>query len=173
MLCFLTAELTAIGAITGMLSGVNGNLAVIGVAVATLIYTAWGGLRASLVTDRWQAFLLIGLLGIVGGFALERLPAAGTVTAMPQVPTGAALGVALTLVIAVTAANLFHQGYWQRLWAARDNTALGQGALLGGVITVVVVAVVGGLGIAAATSGTDLGTPPIPFSRCWPAPRPG
>lgn len=163
MLCFLTAELTAIGAITGMLSGVNGNLAVIGVAVATLIYTAWGGLRASLVTDRWQAFLLIGLLVIVGGFALARLPEAGQVSAMPQVPATAALGVALTLVIAVTAANLFHQGYWQRLWAARDNTALGQGALLGGVITVIVVAVVGGLGIAAAISGTDLGTPPIPF----------
>lgn len=74
MLCFLTAELTAIGAITSLLSGVNGNLAVLGVAVATLIYTTWGGLRASIVTDQWQAFLLIGLLAIVGFVAMDRLP---------------------------------------------------------------------------------------------------
>lgn len=162
MLCFLTAELTAIGAITSLLSGVNGNLAVLGVAIATLIYTAWGGLRASIVTDQWQAFLLIGLLAIVGFVAMERLPDLQMAEA-PSAPVGSALGVALTLVIAVTAANLFHQGYWQRLWSARDTSALRSGALLGGAVTIVVVAVVGGLGIAAAMSGADLGSPPIPF----------
>ena len=162
MLCFLTAELTAIGAITSLLSGVNGNLAVLGVAIATLIYTAWGGLRASIVTDQWQAFLLIGLLTIVGFVAMDRLPELQASNA-PSAPVGSALGVALTLVIAVTAANLFHQGYWQRLWSARDTSALRSGALLGGVVTIIVVAVVGGLGIAAAMSGADLGSPPIPF----------
>lgn len=162
MLCFLTAELTAIGAITSLLSGVNGNLAVLGVAVATLIYTTWGGLRASIVTDQWQAFLLIGLLAIVGFVAMDRLPELQMADA-PSAPVGSALGVALTLVIAVTAANLFHQGYWQRLWSARDISALRSGALLGGLVTIIVVAVVGGLGIAAAMSGADLGSPPIPF----------
>jgi Na+/proline symporter len=58
-LCFLTAELTAVGAITQMLSGVPAWVAVMGVTVATLIYTTWGGLRASLLTDRWQAWLLL------------------------------------------------------------------------------------------------------------------
>lgn len=163
MLCFLTAELTAIGAITSLLSGINGNIAVVGVAIATLIYTAWGGLRASLMTDRWQSVLLIGLLLIVGGVTLKQLPSLGQAAPLPAVPTATALSVALTLVIAVTAANLFHQGYWQRLWAARDATALGRGAVFGGVITVIVVAVVGTLGILAATSGVDIGSPPIPF----------
>ncbi|SDW55309.1 sodium:solute symporter family transporter [Marinobacter mobilis] len=163
MLCFLTAELTAIGAITHLLSGINGNIAVLGVAIATLIYTAWGGLRASLVTDRWQAVLLTGLLLIVGGFALNQLPSLGQAAPMPAVPTATAFSVALTLIIAVTAANLFHQGYWQRLWAAQDAKALGRGALLGGLVTVIVVAVVGALGILAATSGVDIGSPPIPF----------
>jgi SSS family solute:Na+ symporter len=164
MLCFLIAELTAIGAITSMLSDVNPALVIIGVAVATLIYTAGGGLRASLMTDRWQAWLLLALLVVVGTVAMQRLPHIDTAAInMPGIPVGSALGVALTLVIAVTAANLFHQGYWQRVWSARDGAALGQGALLGGVITVIVVIVVGGLGIAAAMSGTDLGSPPIPF----------
>lgn len=162
MLCFLTAELTAIGAITAMLSGINGNLVVLGVAITTLIYTAWGGLRASIVTDQWQAFLLIGLLAIVGFVGFGQLPELSTAR-LPEVPAASALSVALTLVIAVTAANLFHQGYWQRLWSARDTGSLSRGAMLGGAITVIVVALVGGLGILAALSGTDLGNPPIPF----------
>ncbi|WP_166253096.1 sodium:solute symporter family transporter [Marinobacter salicampi] len=163
MVCFLIAELTAIGAITGLLSGLDGSVAILGVAIATLVYTAWGGLRASLVTDRWQALLLIALLAVVGIVGIQQLPAMSQTAALPDIPTGSALAVALTLVIAVTAANLFHQGYWQRVWSARDGAELGRGALLGGLITVLVVVVVGGLGIVAAMSGTDLGSPPIPF----------
>ncbi|SDJ69369.1 sodium:solute symporter [Billgrantia gudaonensis] len=163
MACFLAAELTAIGSITALLSDVPPGLVIIGVAVTTLLYTAVGGLRASLATDRWQAWLLIALLLVVGGVALVRLPAMPDAAALPSVPVGSALGVALTLIIAVTAANLFHQGYWQRVWAARDDRALGRGAWLGGGTTVLVVALVGGLGMLAAMSGVALGEPPIPF----------
>ncbi len=80
-----------------------------------------------------------------------------------MVPTGNALAVALTLIIAVTAANLFHQGYWQRLWAARDERALDAGAALGAVATVLVVMLAGALGMLAVMAGTDLGQPPLPF----------
>lgn len=163
MLCFLAAELTAIGAITSMLSKIPGGVAVIGVAAATLIYTAVGGLRASLVTDRWQAWLLIALLVLVGLTATAGHPDVAFQAPMPGVPAAEALSVALALVIAVTAANLFHQGYWQRVWAARDGGALGRGALLGGAVTVVVVALVGGLGMLAAMAGVPLGDPPIPL----------
>ncbi|WP_336366794.1 sodium:solute symporter [Marinobacter sp. C2H3] len=162
MLCFLTAELTAIGGITALLSDLNGGLVILGVAITTLVYTAVGGLRASIITDQWQALLLIGLLAIVGLVAVGKLPDAQP-AALPDIPTSVALSVALTLVIAVTAANLFHQGYWQRLWSARDTSALSRGAVLGGVVTILVVLVVGGLGILAAMNGTDLGNPPIPF----------
>lgn len=163
MAIFLAAELTAIGGITTLLSDVPGSTVVIGVALTTLLYTALGGLRASLATDRWQAGLLIALLAVVGWVGWQRLPALPDEAVIPSIPTGSALGVALTLVIAVTAANLFHQGYWQRVWAAKSGQALGRGAVLGGVITIVVVAVVGGLGILAAMSGTSLGEPPMPF----------
>lgn len=163
MLCFLAAELTAIGAITSMLSQIPGGIAVVGVAAATLLYTAVGGLRASLVTDRWQAWLLVALLALVGLAATAGNPDVTFQAPMPGVAAADALGVALALIIAVTAANLFHQGYWQRVWAARDGAALGRGALLGGAVTVVVVAVVGGLGMLAAMAGVPLGDPPIPL----------
>ena len=162
MLCFLAAELTAIGSITALLSDLNGDLVIIGVAVTTLIYTAWGGLRASLATDRWQALLLMGLLAAVLFVDWKHLPAT-EFSEMPGIPFWSAVSVALTLVLAVTAANLFHQGYWQRVWAARDNASLWKGSMLGGATTIVVVAIVGGLGMSAAMAGLDLGQPPIPF----------
>ncbi|SFR61140.1 Na+/proline symporter [Marinobacter daqiaonensis] len=163
MLCFLAAELTAIGAITGLLSELNGQIVIIGVAVTTLIYTTWGGLRASLATDRWQALLLMALLAAVLFVDWKHLPAVPESARLPGIPFWSAVSVALTLVLAVTAANLFHQGYWQRVWAARDSASLWKGAVLGGGTTIVVVAVVGALGMSAAMAGLDLGEPPIPF----------
>jgi Na+/proline symporter len=146
-----------------MLAGLPPALPIVGVAVATLIYTTWGGLRASILTDRWQAWLLLALLVVVGGAAWQAAPQVPPDRAWPSAPPSIGLSVALTLVIAVTAANLFHQGYWQRVWAARDMRALNAGALLGGLSTVAVVALVGGLGMLAAASGADLGQPPAPF----------
>lgn len=163
MACFLAAELTAIGAIASLLSEVPPALVVIGVALVTLVYTVLGGLRASLATDRWQAWLLLALLALVAGVALWRLPPLPAEAVMPSAPTGSALSVALTLVIAVTAANLFHQGYWQRIWAAENDRALGRGALLGGASALVVILAIGALGMLAAMHALPLGEPPIPF----------
>lgn len=161
--CFLAAELTAIGAITSLLSDVPPALVIISVAVTTLLYTVLGGLRASLATDRWQAWLLLALLMAVASVTLWRLPAMPNNAVLPSLPMGSSLSVALTLVIAVTAANLFHQGYWQRVWAAKDSASLGKGAWLGGGMTVLVIMVIGGVGIMAAMSGVSLGEPPMPF----------
>lgn len=172
MMCFLTAELTAVGGITALLSELPPALSVLGVAIATLIYTTVGGLRASIVTDSWQAWLLILLLAVVGVALAWVMPGAvtvpsagtsGTGPTLQAAPLGVQVSVALTLVIAVTAANLFHQGYWQRVWAARDGRALGRGAWLGALTTVAAIALVGGLGLHAAGVGIPLGEPPLPF----------
>jgi Na+/proline symporter len=163
MLCFITAELTAIGSITAMLSELPGSAVIVAVSVTTLIYTTWGGLRASLVTDKWQAWLLLLLLAVVVVVVLVHLPAGGTPLAWPTAPLEASLSVALTLVIAVTAANMFHQGYWQRLWSARDDSELRRGAGLGGLLTVPVMLIMGALGMLSMALGKSPGSPPIPF----------
>jgi len=163
MLCFLAAELTAVGGLTAMLSDIPPAWAVLAVAASTLAYTAWGGLRASLATDRWQAWLMLALLAVVLLALWPALSHAPAPLVWPQVPMADALPVALTLVIAVTVANLFHQGYWQRIWSAKDDTALRQGAWLGSWTTVLVVGVVGGLGTLAVALGRDLGQPPLPL----------
>lgn len=116
-------------------------------------------------TDRFQAWLILALL-VLAAYAFLGPPEAPASAAPPTAlgePLGVGIEVALTLLIAVTAANMFHQGYWQRVWAARDVTALHRGVVIGSLTTVPVVALVGYLGYAAAASGLELGTPPAPF----------
>lgn len=165
MAFFVTAELTAVGAVTAILSGADPRLAVLAVAVITLAYTTYGGLRASIRTDSWQAWLLLALLGVAGVAILVALPSPGAALSASGLLglDRAGAEAAVTLVLAVTAANLFHQGYWQRVWAARDDAALSRGALLGAALTAPVVLVVGLLGIVAAGAGVALGDPPAPF----------
>ena len=155
MFVFLAAELTAVGGAVTLLSGTDRLIPIIAVAAATAIYTAWGGLPASLATDRWQGLLVLALVTAVavavavdvdgpGQRALD-----GGLTGVSQ--TG--LEVFIVLVIAITAANFFHQGFWQRVWAAESDQALRRGALLGGLLVLPILFVLGLSGMVAAGGG--------------------
>lgn len=152
---FVAAELVAVGGVVEIIGGVPRSVTVLAVVAATLAYTAYGGLRASLRTDRWQGWLVMALLAVAAVAAVDT-----TAAPVDAVRDAGLLGAdriglesAAALVIAVTAANLFHQGYWQRVWAARDDRTLRRGALVGAVITVPVVFVAGALGMVAAGAG--------------------
>src|SRR5690606_29471240 len=71
MAVFVTAELVAIGGVVELLGGVPPRATVLVVVAATLLYTAYGGLRASLVTDRWQSWIIMVLLGVAAAVALS------------------------------------------------------------------------------------------------------
>ncbi|WNV77631.1 sodium:solute symporter family transporter [Geodermatophilus sp. DSM 44513] len=164
MLVALAAELTAIGAVLGRLSGLDPRVGVVAVAAVTTLYTAHGGLRASIRTDAWQGWLLLLLLGVVGIAVVRALPDSGPQDAGRLLAVdGAGLEGAATLVVAVLATSLFHNGYWQRVWSARDERALTRGALLGAAMRVLVVLPAGVVGLLAAASAVDLGNPPVPF----------
>lgn len=167
MLFFVMAELTAIGAVVSILSGASTVFVIVAVAAATLVYTTLGGLRASMVTDRFQAWLILALLAAAAyavlGIGLVEAPDGPAGATAPAAPLRLGLEVAATLIIAVTAANMFHQGYWQRVWAARSDRALRIGAAVGSLATIPVVAILGYLGYVAAVRGLELGTPPAPF----------
>jgi solute:Na+ symporter, SSS family len=156
MAVFVTAELLAVASVVELLGGVPRAVTVLAVAAVTLAYTAIGGLRASLATDRWQAVLVVVLLVL----AATAVAANGAAAPVVDVEAAGLLAVdrvgveaALTLVIAVTAANVFHQGYWQRVWAARDDRTLRRGALLGAAGAAPVVLAVGLAGILATSRG--------------------
>lgn len=160
MFLFVAAELTAIGGVASLLAGESaGTMTRLGpvaaVAFVTLAYTAWGGLPASLRTDRWQAWLVLALalvaVGVVLVVAGNPLPAMTAGSAMADRAAG--LRSLIVLPIAVTAANLFHQGYWQRAWAAEDDQALAGGAWRGALLTAAVMLLFGAAGLLASGAG--------------------
>jgi solute:Na+ symporter, SSS family len=152
---FLAAELVAVAGLAELLGGVPRTATVVAVVAATLLYTTYGGLRASLRTDRWQSWLVMLLMVIAAAAVLTTIP--GPVETVRRSGllgiTGASVTSAATLIIAVTAANLFHHGYWQRVWSARDDRALRRGALSGAAITIPVMLLAGGFGVVAASTG--------------------
>lgn len=165
MFLFVTAELTAVAGITQIIAGVDPRFTVLAVATATLVYTSWGGLRASLITDRWQAGLIIALLAVGFVAVLGTVDGVGAAVSDRSLLGLDRIGVevAVTLIIAVTAANMFHQGYWQRVWAAADDPSLRRGAVLGALATMPVVVLVGLFGIVASGVGLGLDVSPVPF----------
>ena len=135
---FVAAELVAIGGLAELVGGVPRTVTVPTVVAATLAYTAYGGLRASLRTDRWQGWLVIVLLAAAATAAVVGVEGAGPAVRDSGLLRVDAVGLesAATLVLAVTAANMFHHGYWQRVWSAHDERALRRGALIGAALTV-------------------------------------
>ena len=163
MFTFLFAEFTAIGKAMSVLSDMDPLIPMILVGAVTVGYTAYGGLPASLRTDRIQAWvvlwLVIVLLLILFAGDISTLISdakaynpeddwsIGSMSYMDSFKSG------LALVIAITAAEMFSQGNWQRAWASENNDALKKGALLAAVLVLPLVFIMGVLGTVVAGQG--------------------
>ncbi|MBK5223254.1 MAG: sodium:solute symporter [Acidimicrobiia bacterium] len=163
MFMFVTAELTAIGDVLALpaFGGAEPWVAIVGTAVVTVAYTAYGGLPASLRTDRWQGWLMLGLLALALAALLFHVDGPGQAAldgGLTRIDRGGLESV-LVLLIALTAANLFHQAYWQRLWAATDEATLRRATTVAAGLTAVTVLAVGLTGVVAA----GLGDVSVPF----------
>ena len=64
MFIFLIAEVTAVSLLVNYISGTSLWITALIVIVSSLIYTLYGGLRASILTDNLQFFIVLILLFI-------------------------------------------------------------------------------------------------------------
>ncbi len=165
MFTFLFAEFTAIGKAMALLSGMDPLVPIILVAVVTAGYTAYGGLPASLQTDRWQGWmalwLLVALLLIVFGrdvgsllsdakaFNPEDEWSIGSITHVSK----ASFMSGLALVVAITSAEMFSQGNWQRAYASEDSQALRKGAWFAAALVFPLMLLMGVMGTVVAGGG--------------------
>ena len=161
MFVFLSAELTGIALAFNLLAGTPLVWTAIIVGLLTVAYTAYGGIRASIFTDRIQFNLILPLLAIgviavvvsldgLGG-ALD--PVRETAPQLLSLTHGAGIEFGITLVIAILAANMFHQGFWQRVYTSKDDRALRKGFGIAGAVVIPTIIVAGLLGVAAAGRG--------------------
>ena len=166
MFTFLFAEFTAIGKAMFVLSGMNPLIPMLAVGAVTTAYTAYGGLPASLQTDRFQAWVVLWLISVL--FLILFVGDIGTIISDAKAynPEGEmnwsigsmsymeSFSSGLALVVAITAAEMFSQGNWQRAWASENDDALRKGSILAAVLVFPLVFILGVLGTVVAAKGT-------------------
>ncbi len=161
MFTFLSAEMGAIARAVQLVTDSPLLLTLVLVGGATLTYTVYGGLRASIFTDNLQFLVMVPLLVLLLAVAVARLggwsaafdPVRETAPALLSLSHQPGIEFGITLIIAILAANLFHQGFWQRVYAARTDTDLRLGFLWAGVIVVPMVVAGGLFGLWAVGRG--------------------
>ena len=129
MFIFLCAEITAVSMLINYISGSPLWITAALVIATTLVYTLYGGLRASILTDNFQ-FLIVMILLLVcmynifaSGFISyeDVMNKSDNLLSSKYIPNYTA---GITFFIAVAATNLFHQGNWQRVFAAKNYNVL-------------------------------------------------
>jgi len=158
MFIFLCAEVTAVSILVNYISGTPLWLTATLVIVTTLVYTLYGGLKASIITDKLQFFIVIILLFICAyylffqnsdhiTFEIIKTNSQHLLSSkyIPNYTAG------LTFFIAVAATNLFHQGNWQRVFAAKNNKVLKRSLWASFIIIIPIVFFMGISGINAVS----------------------
>ncbi len=168
MFIFLCAEVTAVAVLINYISGTELWITALIVLVSTLVYTLYGGLRASIFTDNIQ-MVVIGILLLISliyinsftgsefsfEFISKKNPHLLSSSYIPSYTAG------LTFFIAVAATNLFHQGNWQRVYAAKNFETLRKSLIISFFIIIPIVFYMGFTGMVAfsidPTMRPDLG----------------
>ena len=156
MFIFLCAEVTAVAVLINYISGTELWITALIVLLATLTYTLYGGLRASIFTDNIQMIVISMLLLISISYILsntgntfsfefieQKNPQLLSSSYVPSYTAG------LTFFIAVAATNLFHQGNWQRVYAAKNYQTLKKSLLISFFIIIPVVFFMGFTGMVS------------------------
>ena len=166
------AEYIAIGRAVNFLSGIDFLVPIVYVAIVTTFYTVIGGLPVSIKTDRIQSFFIIWLVVCVVFFIINEGFGSTLDDAKAYNPEDdwsigsisdySTFEAGLALVLAITAAEMFSQGNWQRTWASENNEALRKGAFLASGLCFIAVLLFGFLGTVAAGRGS-LSNPSIAF----------
>ena len=168
MFIFLCAEVTAVAVLINYISGTELWITALIVLLSTLAYTLYGGLRASIFTDNIQ-MIVIGVLLLISlvyinsftgsefsfEFINKKNPQLLSSSYIPNYTAG------MTFFIAVAATNLFHQGNWQRVYAAKNFETLRKSLIISFFLIIPIVFYMGFTGMVAfsidPTNRPDLG----------------
>ena len=153
LVIFLIAEVTAIAFLLNFISKTPLWITAGVTLIICLLYILKGGFKLSIITDKYQ-FIIIAVLMLtsvililgnleINSFELikENSPNLVSSKYLPNYTAG------LTFFIAVAATNLFHQGNWQRVFAARNNFTLKKSLIYSSIITFLIVLWMGYTGL--------------------------
>ncbi len=162
---FLIAEFASISFVFESISSVRGILISLLIAITTLAYLFRHGFKASYFTDRLQSYGIILLLAIVLTIWLSQNSLSELATYANAGGLGSfetfSLKSALAVIIAVTAAEVFSMGYWQRTFSAENSKAIKQASVFSGIgafLTILILGIGGAVG-----AGKGIESPALSF----------
>ena len=156
---FITAEMTAITTAVHILTGSPRWATAMAVGVVVVAYTAYGGLRVSIYTDRIQFWVLIPailLLVIVAGVLVGDGDVWKTAsdTGLLSVSSTDSYFFGVVLIIGIVASNAFHPGMWQRVYTMESQKSLNRSLWGATALAIPLTFLLGMAGIAAVGNGS-------------------
>jgi len=161
MFIYLSAELTAIAKAVQLLANVPLGWTALVVITATFLYTTAGGLQSTIFTDSIQFLVIVPLLVVsawvathsLGGWQAALAPVRLDAPELLSWGNVAGLKFGLTLMVAITAAEVFNQGNWQRVYASRTSKTVQTAFLSSALIIIPILLIAGFLGLLARHFG--------------------
>ena len=153
LVIFLIAEVTAIAFLINFISKTPLWITAGTTLIICLLYILRGGFKLSIITDKYQfviiaVLILTSLILIIGDLEInsfklikENSPNLVSSKYLSNYTAG------LTFFIAVAATNLFHQGNWQRVFAAKNNLILKKSLIYSSIIIFLIVLWMGYTGL--------------------------
>ena len=142
---FLIAEVTAIAFLLNLISNtplwITSGLTLL----ICLLYIIKGGFKLSIITDKYQFSIIVVLILFSLFLILKNLEMNSFELIRKNAPKLLSekyllnYTAGLTFFIAVAATNLFHQGNWQRVFAAKDNLILKKSLIYSSIISFLIV----------------------------------
>ena len=159
---FLVAEFASISFVFESISSVRGVLVSLLIAITTLAYLFRHGFKASYFTDRIQSYGIIFLLAIVLMIWFSQNSISDIVSLANSGGLNSfetfSLKSALAVIIAVTAAEVFSMGYWQRTFSAENSKVIKQASVYSGAGAFLTILILGVGGAVGAGKGLEVPT---------------
>ena len=159
---FLIAEVTAIATLLSFMSQVPLWITAGITLIICLLYILRGGFKLSIITDKYQfsfilVIILVSIFIILGdieisSYNLIKKNSYNLIDKnyLPNYTAG------LTFFIAVAATNLFHQGNWQRVFAAKNTFTLKSSLIFSSIIIFLIVFWMGYSGLISYSLNPEL-----------------
>ncbi|CAJ2503917.1 Uu.00g113110.m01.CDS01 [Anthostomella pinea] len=159
---YMVAELSAIGQVVTVLTGLDGLPVVIVECVVTTVYTSLGGFKISFITDNIQGAMICALIIIATITIGARTDIKPDLVDNSGLLDSSLVGWQLIYIlpVAILTNDFFLANYWLRAFASRTDRDLWIGVSVAMVVILIVLTLVGCTGLIAVWSGAWPGDPP-------------
>ncbi|KAK4232321.1 hypothetical protein QBC38DRAFT_540851 [Podospora fimiseda] len=152
---YMVSELSAVGQVVTLLTGIDGLPVLIVECIITTIYTSLGGFQISFFTDNIQGVMVLGLIVIATVAIGVETKIDTSLIESSGLTKPSLLGWQLLYIlpVAILTNDFFLSHFWLRTFASKTDKDLWIGITIAAVACLVIITLIGSTGLIAAWSG--------------------